>query len=48
MPDKLYLTRLTFADIQQKDFAEREVAEDGMMEFVGLNVPVMDIRKKEE
>lgn len=40
---KLYLTHLTFSDIQRKEFAKTP-AEDAKMEFVGLNVPVMDMR----
>lgn len=43
MTHKLYLTHLTFSDIQRKDFAKTP-AEDAKMEFVGLNVPVMDMR----
>lgn len=47
MASKLYLTHLTFSDIQRKEFAKTP-AEDAQMEFVGMNVPVMDMREKEE
>lgn len=40
---KLYLTKLQFHDIQRKEFAKMP-AEDAKMEFVGMNVPVMDMR----
>ncbi len=47
MTHKLYLTRLTFSDIQRSEFAKTP-AEDAQMEFVGLNVPVIDMREKKE
>ena len=45
--NKNYLTRLTFSDIQRK-YSAKTPAENAKMEFVGLNVPVMDMRKMEE
>lgn len=43
---KLYLTRLTFPDLQREEFSAKrsEPAEGALLEFVGLNVPVMDMR----
>lgn len=47
---KLYPTRLTFSDIQRSEFSAKrsEPAEGALLEFVGMNVPVMDMREKGE
>lgn len=43
---KLYLTHLTFPDLQREEFSAKrsEPAGGALLEFVGLNVPVMDMR----
>lgn len=43
---KLYPTHLTFSDIQREEFSAKrsEPAEGALLEFVGMNVPVMDMR----
>lgn len=50
MVSKLYLTHLTFSDIQREEFSAKrsEPAEGALLEFVGMNVPVMDMREKGE
>lgn len=41
---KFYLTHLTFSDIQRSEYSAKTPADGAKMEFVGLNVPVMDMR----
>ena len=47
---KLYLTHLTFPDLQREEFSAKrsEPAEGALLEFVGMNVPVMDMREMGE